>query len=65
MGLWIEHSTNQAIINANEKILENINKNEQIVTVYLDVSKAFDSVNINILLDKLCHYGMRGIDHDF
>ena len=59
------HSTNHALKSITEKIRESLDNNEYSCGVFLDFQKAFDTVNHNILLKKLHHYGIRGITNDW
>ena len=52
-----KHSTCMAILNLYQQV-ENKNL---ILGVFIDLSKAFDTINRNILLDKLNSYGIRSI----
>ena len=42
------------------KVMQAIEKGEYAIGVFLDFSKAFDTVDQDILLDKLDHCGIRG-----
>ena len=43
-----------------DKLINSIENGDHVIGVYLDFSKAFDTVDHNLLLNKLNHYGIRG-----
>lgn len=55
------HSTSLALVDLYDKISEAIDKKEFAVGIFLDLSKAFDTVDHSILFAKLEWYGVRGI----
>ena len=57
------HSTNQALIEMIENIIEETEQGNNVAGLYLDLTKAFDTVDHMILLHKLDHYGIRGLPH--
>ena len=64
-GFRKNHSTNLATMELVTKILQSIDNNEYTIGVFLDLAKAFDTVNHQILLGKLEHYGIRGVALDW
>ena len=58
-------STELAVLDIYEKLHSNLDKGMSSCTIFLDLAKAFDSVNHNILLKKLAKYGIEGIALNF
>jgi retron-type reverse transcriptase len=59
------HSTQYAILELLNDIQTNMNKKLFSCGVFIDLKKTFDTVDHNILLNKLNHYGFRGIVNDW
>ena len=59
-GFRKNNSTTFALIQITEKIKETIDNKIYGCGIFIDLCKAFDTVNQDILLRKLEHYGIRG-----
>ena len=64
-GFRTNHSTSLALFEVMEQIFYARDNGEYVLGVFLDIKKAFDTVNHNILLQKLHHYGVRGLCLDW
>ena len=60
-GFRKNFSTELAIIQLLDKIIDSLSRKEHIIAIFMDLSKAFDTIDHNILLYKLKNYGIRGI----
>ena len=56
-----DHSTNLALLYLVDKISNSLDTGEYVLGLFLDFTKAFDTVNHAILLQKLENLGVRGI----
>ena len=58
-------STNHALIQITESIHNSTENNEFGCGIFIDLKRAFDTVNHSVLLSKLNHYGVRGKAYDW
>ena len=64
-GFRSKHSNTHALINITEKIRSALDHNKVSCGIFVDLQKAFDTVNHKILLQKLNYYGYRGVINDW
>ena len=64
-GFRANHSTNHALISLTEQIREALDNSNFACGIFIDLQKAFDTVDHNILLNKLDHYGIRGLANNW
>ena len=59
-GFRASHSIDHALISLTESIKNTLDNKKYGCGIFIDLQKAFDTVNHQILLSKLEHYGIRG-----
>ena len=59
-GFRASHSINHALVSLTEAIKNSLDNRKFGCGIFIDLQKAFDTVNHHILLMKLEHYGIRG-----
>ena len=60
-GFREEHSTELASLEFIDQIVQDFENKKTPVTIFMDLSKAFDTLNHDILLHKLKYYGVTGL----
>ena len=64
-GFRRNHSTSLALVQLVNNIASSVDNNEISAGIFLDMSKAFDTLNHQILSEKLEFYGIRGSAHNW
>ena len=60
-GFHSHHSTDHAVLSIIDQVQKAIEDHDYSCRIFLDFSKAFDTVYHNMMLTKLEYYGIRGL----
>ena len=63
-GFRSKHSTELAALELMDRIVLDLENKGTPFSIFIDLSKAFDTLNHDILLQKLKYYGIKGISND-
>ena len=61
----VHSSTELTALELLDKLFGQLDKHKIPINFYIDLSKAFDSLRHDILLDKLTHYGITSTANEF
>ena len=64
-GFRAKHSTDHALISLTEMVREALDSGKFSCGIFVDLQKAFDTVDHEILLTKLDYYGIRGLANNW
>ena len=66
-GFRANHNCSQPVLHFSDKIYNSLNQKPSLasLSIFIDLKKAFDTVDHNILLQKMDHYGIRGISNEW
>ena len=64
-GFRTNHSTYMDVLDFVDEISKAIDNDMYTIGIFMDLSKAFDTIDHGILLQKLYHYGFRGVSNEW